>query len=240
MSDDIEDFKNNMPMTFDDDEVMGGAGTLQGLDAYEKLEVTNKKLILAKQAKNLVQSLISIYFDAELITGQEHIDALAIAEASTLESLLAQSEYANHAVTTLMRKIDAGMHMELGVYDILIKLQNNALDITMKVANYRRTLMPYLKSVKEELSASSMIEVLSRVENDNISGASIDEDGNTYDSAGGKQFRGTKELNKFLMSEMEAARKELEASGFTDMVDVPKPENIPVAETAAHVEKAET
>lgn len=229
-NDELENFSNHMPATFDDDEILDG-GRLQGLDAYEEFDVTSRGKALEQQSKDFVESVIKIYFDAELITDTEMIKALQVTEASTLHTLFAQAEYANHAVSTLMRKINAGMHMELGIYDILIKLQNNAIDITMKVANYRRTILPYLKSVKEEMSSTGTIDIMSRLENDNVPGATLDEHGNTYETTGGQVFRGTKDFNKFLIENMAEAQKELEAAGYVDfetVIETPKPEEAAV------------
>lgn len=193
-----DDFSKMIAMSMDDDEI---GGSLQGMEEYERFEVSEKKTEIITSSKKLVTSLIKIYFDADLLSQHEHLTAIADLETSNLVGLIESSRYAQHAVSTLMRKIDAGMHTDLSVYPILIELQKNALDIQMKVANYSRTLSPYLKSLKEDMDdiENSTIEILSRVETD-----SIDTDNGSVDEMGEQNFRGTMEMNKYFQEKMKA------------------------------------
>lgn len=202
MNEDRNNFDDLIPVSFDDDEV---GGSLQGLEEYEKYEVTKKKVEIENKAKKLVESLIKVYFDADLIDQHDHLAAIAQLESDNLIGLIESARYAQHAVSTLMRKIDAGLHADLAVYPILIELQKSALDIQMKVANYSRTLSPYLRSLKEDMedADNSTIEILSRVETDSIDRGSQNELGN-------ENFRGTLEMNKYFQEKMDAINKNKE------------------------------
>lgn len=202
MEDNRDNFDDLIPTNFDDSE---SGGSLQGLEEYERYEVTQKKLEITNKAKNLVNSLIKVYFDADLISEHDHLKAISQLESDNLVGLIESSRYAQHAVSTLMRKIDAGLHADLAVYPILIELQKNALDIQMKVANYSRTLSPYLRSLKEDMedAENSTIEILSRVESDSIDRGEDNEMGN-------QNFRGTHEMNKYFQEKMEAINKSKE------------------------------
>ncbi len=176
--------------------------TLQGLEAYEAYKVNEKRVLIEKESKNLVKSLLKVYFDTDLIDNNEHVSAIEAIETSNLIGLIESSRYAQHAVTSLMRKIDAGLHTDLQVYAILIELQKSALEIQMKVAQYSRTLSPYLKSLKEDMDEqnNSTIDILSRVEDTKI----VDE------QLGEENFRGGLALNKFFEEKMERIRKSKE------------------------------
>lgn len=199
--------KNNfdelIPINFDGD--MHTGGDLDGLSEYKKFEIEEKGKKIKEQATNLVTSLLKVYFDTDMIDENAHLSAIASLETSNLMGLIESARYSRHAVSTLMRKIDAGMHADLSVYPILIELQKSALDIQMKVANYSRTLSPYLKSLKEDIQENDnqTIEILSRVESDGM-----DEDVEDDDSNG--NFRGTYEMNQFIQNKMEEIQKKKE------------------------------
>lgn len=200
-----DEFNDLIPANLDDDTFEGGS--LQGLEEYQRFEVEEKHKAIKKEAQDLVTSLVKIYFDAEMIDEHEHLKAISSIETSNLIGLIQSARYAQHAVSTLMRKIDAGLHADLAVYPILIDLQKSAIDIQMKVANYSRTLSSYLLSVKEDLneSANSTIEILSRVEQDSIDrGEELEKQ--TDDS----RFRGTLATNQYFRERMEEIQREKE------------------------------
>ncbi len=222
-----DNFDDLIPANLDGDTFEGGS--LQGLEEYEKFEIEEKHKKIKKQAQNLVTSLIKVYFDAEMIDEHEHLSAIQNIETSNLIGLIQSARYAQHAVSTLMRKVDAGLHADMAVYPILIELQKNAIDIQMKVAQYSRTLSPYIKSVKEDLeeSGNSTIEILARVESDSI------DRGKESEELSDSTFRGSKDTNEFFRKKMEEIEKQkqeraervkaqIESKDYTEFEDVTK------------------
>lgn len=197
-------FDDLIPANLDGDPLEGGS--LQGLEEYERFEVAEKHKTIKREATDLVSSLIKVYFDADLIDEHEHLKAIKNIETSNLIGLIESARYAQHAVSTLMRKIDAGLHAEMTVYPILIELQKSAIDIQMKVANYSRTLSPYIKSVKEDLeeSGNTTIEILSRVESDSI------DRNDEANNVGEEVFRGSMDMNKYFRKKLDAIEKQKE------------------------------
>ncbi|BAV39273.1 hypothetical protein BPT24_147 [Tenacibaculum phage pT24] len=197
-------------------------GSLQGLSEYKEFGVEEQKTKIEKEAKDLVKSLLGVYFDVDLINNDDHLKAIQAVETSNLLGLLESARYAQHAVSTLMLKIDAGMHADIQIYSILIELQKSALDIQMKVAQYSRTLSPYLRSLKEDIeeAGNTTINVLSRVETDDVSkklDGGIEGDSKQI---GEKAFRGALAMNQYfkdMMEDIEESKKERKETNQAEM-----------------------
>lgn len=209
----MDGFDDYIPQNFED-KPMGGS--LEGLDEYERFEVTEKTNEIKNQSSKLVKSLLSVYFNNDFITNEEYITSIRDVETANLSGLIESARYSQHAVTTLMRKIDAGLHIELQVYQTLIELQKSAIDIQMKVAMYSRTLSSYFKSVAEDMSEyGTTLNVLSKIDSDKLD----DKD----DGLGEEVFRGSLAMNKYFeqkmkdINERKKERKEIVETEFEEV-----------------------
>lgn len=129
-------------------------------DNYQAIDVTKAKLILKKQAKEYVESLCSVYLNEEKMGKAEYIESIRKAESMTLTSLLSQVKYSEHTLDSLMRQLDAGGFTDPATYETIIKLQASAIDITMRVAQYVRTMPEYFQSLEDQITKRNAIDLI--------------------------------------------------------------------------------
>jgi hypothetical protein len=172
-----------------------GAGMAM-FDNYTKFDVTTKKLELQRDAKDLITKLIDVYLSTDKIQRPEYVDAIAKVEKMNLATLLGQVRYAEHALDSLMRQLDSGGFTDPATYEMIMRMQSSCIDITLKVANYTRSLPDYFKSLEADITKYQSIDLIQ-------TGKSTLTDTNGNESvveefSSGSTFRGTKDLLKMI------------------------------------------
>lgn len=183
-----------------------GSG-MEMFDAYQKIDVASTKTKLASDAKSFIRQLCDVYLQTDKIQRPEYVDSIAKIETLTLTQLLGQVKYAEHALDSLIRQLDAGGFMDAATYDMIMRMQKNAIEITMQVSNFVRNLPEYFKHLEEDITKYQSIDMI-RTGSSSLKDAETGEDfeAETYTSE--HVYRGTHDL----MKRIDEARKAKAAS----------------------------
>lgn len=182
---------------FENDNLPGmpEGGDLAMFDNYKQLEVDKTKLILKKDAANLIKEMCDLYLADDKIQRPEYVASIQKIEALTLGQLLGQVKYAEHALDSIMRQLDGGGFTTPETYEMMIKLQTNAIDITMRVSQYTRSLPEYFQYLEKDISKYQGIDMIKTASTTIIDKESGEEsEADSFDISG--PMRGTKDLMK--------------------------------------------
>jgi hypothetical protein len=137
-----------------------------GLPAFsvnEPMDYQEVKSSSINSAKKLMNSLLKLYLSEELIQKNEYIQLKAKVDVMTMSQLLFQMQTAEHAITTLMRSIDAG-EVSPRMFEVLGGLQKTMLDIMKHQTLHMMAAEENMKKLKRDIdiySSDSAIEIKS-------------------------------------------------------------------------------
>lgn len=105
-------------------------------------------------AKRLMNSLLKFYLSEELIQKNEYIALKAKIDTMTMSNLIFQMQAAEHAITTLMRSIDAG-EVSPRMFEVLGGLQKTMLDIMKHQTLHMMAAEENMKKLKRDIDIYS-------------------------------------------------------------------------------------
>lgn len=216
----------------DDFEILGenGGGDLSMFETYKQLDVDKMEMEVKNKAKVFISSLCDLYLDLDRITNETHVKAVATIETSHLSSLLSQVEIADHTLKTVMRQLDAGAYTtNPDIYNTIIKLQQNSMNIIMTVSKYTRQLPEAFKFTHKDIHEVNAIDVMdNNPKTIDVEAEEVDEV--KYD--GTQAFMGTKDIlqqAEQALLQMENDKKEIESR----MIGAPNKDDSPLDDKKA-------
>jgi len=162
---------------------------------HETMNYPEVKSTATNKAKSLMNSLLKFYLSQELIEKNEYIQLKAKVDVMTLANLINQMDIAEHAITTLMRTIDAA-EFSPRMFEVLGGLQKTMLDIMKHQTLHMMAAEENMKKMKRDIdiySDSQAIDV-------------------TPKSGSGSVSRGTRNLMKEIQAEL--GNEEIEDEDF--------------------------
>jgi hypothetical protein len=127
--------------------------TGSGLPAFshnEPMDYEQVKSSSMNSAKKLMSSLLKFYLSEELIQKNEYIQLKAKIDVMTMSQLLFQMQTAEHAITTLLRSIDAG-EVSPRMFEVLGGLQKTVLDIMKHQTLHMMAAEENMKKLKRDI-----------------------------------------------------------------------------------------
>ena len=138
-----------------------------GLPAFNEhvpMNYPEVKSTATNSAKKLMNSLLKFYLSEELIQKNEYIQLKAKIDVMTMSNLIFQMQTAEHAITTLLRSIDAG-EVSPRMFEVLGGLQKTMLDIMKHQTLHMMAAEENMKKLKRDIdiySDTTTIEVSSK------------------------------------------------------------------------------
>lgn len=127
--------------------------TSSGLPAFshnEPMDYEQVKSSSMNTSKKLMNSLLKFYLSEELIQKNEYIQLKAKIDVMTMSQLLFQMQTAEHAITTLLRSIDAG-EVSPRMFEVLGGLQKTVLDIMKHQTLHMMAAEENMKKLKRDI-----------------------------------------------------------------------------------------
>jgi len=124
-----------------------------GLPAFshnEPMDYEQVKSSSMNTSKKLMNSLLKFYLSEELIQKNEYIQLKAKIDVMTMSQLLFQMQTAEHAITTLLRSIDAG-EVSPRMFEVLGGLQKTMLDIMKHQTLHMMAAEENMKKLKRDI-----------------------------------------------------------------------------------------
>jgi hypothetical protein len=101
-----------------------------------------------------MNSLLKFYLSEELIQKNEYISLKAKIDVMTMSNLIFQMQASEHAITTLMRSIDAG-EVSPRMFEVLGGLQKTMLDIMKHQTLHMMAAEENMKKLKRDIDIYS-------------------------------------------------------------------------------------
>lgn len=161
-------------------------GGLPAFSHNEPMDYEVVKSTSTNSAKKLMNSLLKFYLSEELIQKNEYIQLKAKIDVMTMSNLIFQMQTAEHAITTLLRSIDAG-EVSPRMFEVLGGLQKTMLDIMKHQTLHMMAAEENMKKLKRDIdiySSDNAIEIKPKAQSDD------------------RISRGTRNLMKEIQSEL--------------------------------------
>jgi hypothetical protein len=175
-----------------------GGGGLPAFQLNDPIDYDEMKASSMNQSKKLMNSLLKFYLSEELINKNEYITAKAKLEVMTLSNLIQQMQYAERAITTLMRTIDSG-EVTPRMFEVLGGLQKTMLDIMKHQTLHMMAAEENMKKLKRD------IDIYSDNQTIEVKGTS---------KSGDNVSRGTRNLMKEIQAELGNEEPEEDSTDF--------------------------
>lgn len=133
------------------------AATVSGLPAFQDhtpMDYSDVKDKATNSAKKLMNSLLKFYLSEELIQKNEYISLKAKIDMMTMSNLIFQMQAAEHAITTMMRSIDAG-EVSPRMFEVFGGLQKTMLDIMKHQTLHMMASEENMKKLKRDIDIYS-------------------------------------------------------------------------------------
>jgi hypothetical protein len=139
--------KDDLPST------NSGSG-LPAFNEHTPMNYVEAKDTSMNSAKKLMNSLLKFYLSEELIQKNEYIQLKARVDVMTMAQLIYQMQTAEHAITILMRSIDAG-EVSPRMFEVLGGLQKTMLDIMKHQTLHMMASEENMKKLKRDIDIYS-------------------------------------------------------------------------------------
>jgi hypothetical protein len=133
-----------------DDDVSRPSSGLPAFNEHEPMDYVEERSKSTNSAKKLMNSLLKFYLSEELIQKNEYIQLKAKVDVMTMSQLIYQMKTAEHAITILMRSIDAG-EVSPRMFEVLGGLQKTLLDIMKHQTLHMMAAEENLKKLKRDI-----------------------------------------------------------------------------------------
>jgi len=135
----------------DDEQAQNSNGvSLPPFNEHEPMNYVEAKDKSTNSAKKLMNSLLKFYLSEELIEKNEYIQLKAKVDVMTMAQLIYQMQTAEHAITILMRSIDAG-EVSPRMFEVLGGLQKTMLDIMKHQTLHMMAAEENMKKLKRDI-----------------------------------------------------------------------------------------
>lgn len=168
------------------DDISGPSVGLPAFNEHEPMNYVEERSKSTNSAKKLMNSLLKFYLSEELIQKNEYIQLKAKVDVMTMSQLIYQMKTAEHAITILMRSIDAG-EVSPRMFEVLGGLQKTLLDIMKHQTLHMMAAEENLKKLKRDIDIYRDAEAI---------------DVTPKNQAGGNIKRGTRNLMKEIQAEL--------------------------------------
>lgn len=145
-------------------------GGLPAFSHNEPMDYEEVKTTSTNSAKKLMNSLLKFYLSEELIQKNEYIQLKAKIDVMTMSQLLFQMQTAEHAITTLLRSIDAG-EVSPRMFEVLGGLQKTVLDIMKHQTLHMMAAEENMKKLKRDIDIYGNNTTIQIEEKNNHSGS---------------------------------------------------------------------
>jgi hypothetical protein len=143
---------------------------LPAFNEHEPMNYPEVKSTATNSAKKLMNSLLKFYLTEELIQKNEYIQLKAKIDVMTMSNLIFQMQTAEHAITTLLRSIDAG-EVSPRMFEVLGGLQKTMLDIMKHQTLHMMAAEENMKKLKRDIdiySDTPAIEISSKTQDGTV------------------------------------------------------------------------
>lgn len=168
------------------DDISGPSVGLPAFNEHEPMNYVEERSKSTNSAKKLMNSLLKFYLSEELIQKNEYIQLKAKVDVMTMSQLIYQMKTAEHAITILMRSIDAG-EVSPRMFEVLGGLQKTLLDIMKHQTLHMMAAEENLKKLKRDIDIYRDAEAI---------------DVTPKNQTGGNIKRGTRNLMKEIQAEL--------------------------------------
>ena len=169
------------------DDAMNTSALPSFRDDHEQMNYPEVKSKANDSAKKLMNSLLKFYLSEDLIQKSEYVQLKAKIDMMTLANLINQMEIAEHAITTLMRTIDAG-EFTPRMFEVLGGLQKTMLDIMKHQTLHMMAAEENMKKLKRDIDIYSDSQAIDITNQKQLPGSSM--------------TRGTRNLMREIQSEL--------------------------------------
>jgi hypothetical protein len=125
-------------------------GGLPAFNEHVPMNYVEAKDNSMNSAKKLMNSLLKFYLSEDLIQKNEYIQLKAKVDVMTMAQLIFQMQTAEHAITILMRSIDAG-EVSPRMFEVLGGLQKTMLDIMKHQTLHMMASEENMKKLKRDI-----------------------------------------------------------------------------------------
>lgn len=169
-----------------EDDISRPSSGLPAFNEHEPMNYVEERNKSTNSAKKLMNSLLKFYLSEELIQKNEYIQLKAKVDVMTMSQLIYQMKTAEHAITILMRSIDAG-EVSPRMFEVLGGLQKTLLDIMKHQTLHMMAAEENLKKLKRDVDIYRDSETI---------------DVTPKNQGGGNVKRGTRNLMKEIQAEL--------------------------------------
>jgi len=136
------------------EDVTAPSSNLPSFNEHTPMDYVQVKETSTNSAKKLMNSLLKFYLSQDIIAKNEYIQLKAKIDVMTMSNLIFQMQTAEHAITTLMRSIDAG-EVSPRMFEVLGGLQKTMLDIMKHQTLHMMAAEENMKKLKRDIDIYS-------------------------------------------------------------------------------------
>ena len=154
MNEEENPIRKSIDELLNDDSDINQESGLPAFNEHEPMNYVEVKTKSNNSAKKLMNSLLKFYLSEELIQKNEYIQLKARVDVMTMAQLIYQMQTAEHAITILMRSIDAG-EISPRMFEVLGGLQKTLLDIMKHQTLHMMAAEENMKKLKRDIDIYS-------------------------------------------------------------------------------------
>lgn len=183
-------------------------------NSYQAMDFVSLNDDTSKLIDKFVKGVTDLYIGEDIIDDYPIVSAMVKFENRTMSSLIKQFKYGEHALESMVRMIDSGGFMDRDNFEVFIKLQQNAMDITLKVSQYMRNFPLFMKHIEEELEKNSGLGALENKINNKVNNKNMHENAEDVEEleefdVAGEPRMGTRDMLKEITEELEIYNSEI-------------------------------
>lgn len=165
------------PLYSDELDTLAEENKQMQIASYVAVDVNKAEVDIQTAATKFVSNIVKLYhkseksikddlyFDEDAAEQQgagnqtmsELVESISAIETVNLAMLLKQVKWADHLVSTLMRRLEAGGSMDTDLIDKIMAAQQSSMNLTLTISSYTRSLPTYFKSLKADLEEGNPI-----------------------------------------------------------------------------------
>jgi hypothetical protein len=154
MNEEENPIRKSIDELLNEDSDLNQESGLPAFNEHEPMNYVEVKTKSSNSAKKLMNSLLKFYLSEELIQKNEYIQLKARVDVMTMAQLIYQMQTAEHAITILMRSIDAG-EISPRMFEVLGGLQKTLLDIMKHQTLHMMAAEENMKKLKRDIDIYS-------------------------------------------------------------------------------------
>jgi hypothetical protein len=141
------------------DEMLDGLGApdIPPMKPMRMMNFDSLKTEVETEAKSILTSLIKFYMDSDIIEEGDYVHYRAKIDALSISTMAFQIRTAQHAVTKMLDEIDAGGQYQARNFEVLAQMQNQLMQMPLKLQSYLADMEKTYKSLNTEAKASDNV-----------------------------------------------------------------------------------